>query len=694
MIAARPAHLLVIDDEEEVLNAVRRILRKRHRIHTATSAEEGFRTLETHPINVVISDQRMPAMTGTEFFRRIRSRFPDVPRILLTGYADIQAVIGAVNEAGIFSYVAKPWDPPHLLSVVDDALAYHLNVKKQQDQVQRLSSALSELEEKIRRKAFELQDLTASLQCVQAEKEKLSIRYRILFNAVSDAVFVHRIRDDLRLEEFIEVNDAACARLGYTRRELLALSPADIDAGGPVPDARDPARKLAAGQNALFEQFYLTKDGRRIPVEINANAFRLDGRPAVMSIARDIADRKKVEESLKAAKEAAEASNRAKNDFLARMSHELRTPLNGILGFCEQLMKGEEPLTTGQREGLDIIDKCGEHLLEMIGDMLDFTAIEDGRIDLESEPFNLRHLIREVVRVVLHKSAEKRIVFEWELAAETPSVVRGDGRRLKQILFNIINNSIKYTHQGCIRLWVDYEDGHCRFTVSDTGMGIPPDKIDDIFLPFRRLTDAETTTDGVGLGLAICKKLVEKMGGEIGVESRKGKGSVFHVKIPAEAISHVEIGPEGDVDRKIVGFAGEKIRVLIVDDNDFNCMLLERMLSPIGFSLETAVNGVAAVEKSKTFQPHVILLDMIMPKMDGCEAAARIRRLETSKPAIIALTADATPEAREKALQSGCDDYLTKPVHMDCLLEKIGYYMGIEWRYKSDDTALDIKTDQ
>jgi signal transduction histidine kinase/DNA-binding NarL/FixJ family response regulator len=393
------------------------------------------------------------------------------------------------------------------------------------------------------------------------------------------------------------------------------------------------------------------------------------------------------------AKEQAESANRAKSDFLSGMSHELRTPLNAILGYA-QILKHQDNLSDTQRQQLDIMRGSGEHLLTLINDILDVGKIEASKMEIEDLAFDLPALLGQVFNLTKLHAEEKELRFQYETDTPLPAYVRGDERKLRQILLNLLSNAVKYTRRGGVTMRVSYDRagaGLFRCEVTDTGIGIPLEKLETIFEPFTQLVTDRKFREGTGLGLNITKRLLALMQGRIGVESIFGAGSTFWIEVALPSLMDSEIALE-KTEYHVIGYRGERKRILVVDDIVGNTAMLVSLLEPLGFELDTAQNGREALLRAAEQRPDLVLLDLVMPEMDGLEVASLWRQnRDLAATRIIGASATVTDSTRKEEFVAVCDDFVTKPIRIDLLLDTIGRQLRIEWETATTATAGEAK---
>jgi PAS domain S-box-containing protein len=482
-----------------------------------------------------------------------------------------------------------------------------------------------------------------------------------------------------------DVNKQTEALTGSTRDELI---------GAPFKDCfTDPERAEAAikrvlGEKSLtdYELTVRSRGGKQTVVSYNATTFYDRGRTlqGVFAAARDVTERKRVEAELQQAKAAAESASRTKSDFLASMSHEIRTPMNAVMGIADLLAKTS--LTPEQDKYVQIFRRSGDNLLNLINDILDLSKVEASQLDLEQTGFSLSDHLEKAIEMVAPKAQEKGLVLVCTIAPDVSNDLVGDPTRLRQVLLNLLGNAIKFTEAGQVSLRVERDqDGAVptalRFSVSDTGIGIADDKLGRVF---ERFTQADSSTTrrfgGSGLGLTISKRLVELMGGQIGVTSTVGQGSVFEFSVPFEvwAAANRPIsapmghGPEAPL---------SALRILMAEDSADNCTIALAYLEDTPYLIDVAETGLIACEMFKTGHYDLVLMDRQMPVMDGLTATRAIRAWEKANgrapTPIIALTASALKGDRETCLAAGCTAYLTKPIKQDVLLQAIKDYSAV-----------------
>ncbi len=404
------------------------------------------------------------------------------------------------------------------------------------------------------------------------------------------------------------------------------------------------------------------------------------------------------------AKEAAEVANRSKSEFLANMSHELRTPLNGILGYA-QILKRSKDLTSQQANGLNIIQQSGDHLLTLINDILDLSKVEAGRLDLYPIDIHLPTFLQSISGIVQMRAEQKGITFIYDPLSALPDGIQADEKRIRQVLLNLLGNAIKFTDQGSVAFRVQ-EVGReetvdpdtarptyhtiMRFEVVDTGVGMSADQMEKIFLPFEQVGDKQRRAEGTGLGLAISRRLVQAMGSELYVKSTLGEGSTFwfDLKLLLTAV----VIKEAQFSREIFGYKGPRRKILVVDDKEYNRLVLTDLLEPLGFEIIEATNGRDAVTKTKQLRPDLIFMDLVMPIVTGFEATQEIRQAsELNNVIIIAASASVFDKDQQQSMLSGCNGFLAKPVEIHNLYNLLQSHLKLEWIY---DGGEEIKAEK
>gem|GEM_PF-747363 len=499
------------------------------------------------------------------------------------------------------------------------------------------------------------------------------LKYKSIFTKNTAVIII----SDADTGDIIDANQPAIEYYGYERDMLLDMNIGEINLMS-TQDIENEKQKAKDENRAFFNFRHKLKDGSTKDVEVYNSKIRMKGKNIETSIVFDISRRKNIENELKKARQVAEDANRIKSLFISNLSHEIRTPLNSVIGLT-QLIIDENSLTPEQMENMKSIKFSSDHLLDIINEVLDFSKIEAGKLEFEEAEFDIIHLVKESSKTFEFKAKEKGIYLKVSIDPGVPRVLIGDPARLKQILLNLLSNAVKFTSDGHVSTEVKIQEMHndrvvLKFSISDTGRGIHEDQIPKLFESFTQATkDTSRVFGGTGLGLSICKKLTELQDGKIGVKSIEGMGSTFWVEIPYRISEKPQLPDLGKPGSRLKNLKG--IKILLVEDDKMNQFVMTKLLKKWLADITIAENGLQAIEMLEKEKFDLVLMDLHMPEMDGYEAALQIRDKNSTvlmhDVPVIALTADITPETRQKVMDSGMNDFITKPTNQESMFETI-----------------------
>ncbi|MDI9636233.1 CHASE2 domain-containing protein [Geitlerinema splendidum] len=619
--------------------------------------------------------------------------------------------------------VARPERQPNG-DVIWDGLLIDISDRKQAEQL--LADYSSTLEAQVRERTTILAHTNLQLEQEIAERKRMEealSKSEHVFRAIFDQAFqfVGLLQPDGIL---LEANQTALAFAGIERSQVIGKPYWETKWWMASPEApaqlKEAIAQAAQGHFIRYEAEVLGKDNQTLTIDFSLRPVfdRAGAVTLLIPEGRDISVLKQAERELKRAKEAADTANQAKSIFLANMSHELRTPLNAILGFS-QLMSHATNLSVEQQENLSIIRRSGEHLLTLINQVLDLSKIEAGRMSLNESKFDLYQLLNDLENMFSLKAQDKGLELLFNRDANLPQYIGTDELKLRQVLINLINNAIKFTDSGRISVnvkkpYASFDDRApvvLTFEVEDTGVGISPDELDQVFQPFRQTSSGQKVSEGTGLGLTISHQFVWLMGGEMSVLSRGNfftpgsfvrklnspqfskPGTTFKFTIQAQIVNLSELAAPNQ-DKRVIGLSSDLplYRLLVIDDNDLNRQLLRKLLVPLGFELQEAINGQEGLEVWESTSPQLIWMDIRMPILNGYETTKQIRSKEEqkripshSRTKIVALTASALMEDKAAIFTAGCDDFICKPFQEYEIFDALQKHLGASFIYEESD---------
>ena len=635
-------------------------------IDSAYQGQEGLarvqgKLAEGKPYAMAFVDVRMPpGWDGIETILRLWEVDPSLQVVVCTAYSDYSwnEIHEKLGPSDSLLILRKPFDH---LEVIQ--LAHALTRKWLISQ--EAQARLQDLDRMVARRTVELQRANESLRKEFEDRAKAEQAFRLIFEA--SPIGIALLDGDLR---FVSANSALQQIIGLGADVIVGNDPART---GVVRYSRRLSLHPRSGLN-LDEmnqyEFALNHPqlGKRTALLWARHIDILSVRHTLCFVL-DMSDRKQMEENLRRARTEAESAAQAKSEFVANMSHEIRTPLNGVLGISSFLE--EESLPDHIREMGKLIRTSGEMLRRVLDDVLDFSKIESGKLELEEEPFVVRESLNWSIGIFEKVAQEKGLHLQMKVDENVPVRLVGDSTRLRQVVTNLVSNALKFTPSGSVQVCAiirerSVEACRLQISVADTGIGIPPDRMDRLFQSFTQV-DASTTRryGGTGLGLAISKRLVETMGGDIRVVSKVGEGTEFIVNLPL-MIASADLGSESGTN----AFTCPR-RVLVAEDNLINQIVIQRVLEKLGHTVHVVTDGEAALEQIRSSAYDLLLTDVNMPKVDGIQMTRLIRNMEgpASQIAIVALTASATATDRESCLNAGMNDYLSKPIDTQCSLQ-------------------------
>lgn len=637
----KPLNILILEDNPSDVELIKHEIQKKqievNQFKVVDNRKDFENAVEEFPCDIILSDYSLPQYDAISALNFVKSAGINKPFIVVTGTLDEETAVDTI-KSGAWDYVLKE----RLVRLVP-AIQNVLELKKQQD------------------KARE----------AEAEIQYLKEFNETIVNTMNQGILVED-----REGKIIFVNPALLKLTGFSKEELIGQKWNILASKSTQKTIKEVIERREKGSSVSYEIEIQSKSGAPVPVYVNTKSLRkenvFDGLVVVFN---DIRVLKQKENQLKKAKEKAEESDRLKSEFLANMSHEIRTPMNGIMGFAK-LLKQEGAEDDAWKHYVDIIHQSSNQLLRIINDIVDYSKIQAGQYDIEEEEINVKEFLNDVL-VVFEEDKKTlgkesiQLSLSCDERLEEKNIVL-DSRKLKQIISNLLENALKFTEKGTVEIGSQLlNDGYLQFFVSDTGIGISEKHYNLIFEKFRQVDSSSTRQyGGTGLGLTICKKLAELLGGEIWLDSTPGKGSTFYLKIPY----NIKDKPEIPVGMSIKDINWKDKTILIVEDDFTSYLYFENLLEPTQATIMHADNAEKGWELFNSQSIDIILMDVRLGGVSGLDLTARIREHDQNIP-IIAQTAYAMSDDRKKCLDAGCNEYIAKPVEMETLLDKIQQFL-------------------
>ncbi len=682
-----PLRILHLEDDPNDRELVHETLRSEGLscILIAVSSRAEFEAaLTAETFDVILADDHLPNFDGPTAYRLAAERSPATPFIFVSGTIGEEIAVERI-KTGATDYVLK-----QRLGRLPAAITRAIAEARMRDEHRRAEAEIRRLNADLEARVLERTAQLAAANEALSEREHALRRSEERLSAILDhspAVICMKDLDG----RYVFVNRQFERSLGLNRGAVVGCTDHDVFPPRLADMYRANDAEAIRQRVSIHVEEPALHDGGGVHVYDSAK-FPLigqDGQPyAICTISTDITERKRADDEIKSARMEAERANRAKSEFLSRMSHDLRTPLNAVLGFAQLL--SAETFTEEQSECVRQIFRGGEHLLDLINEVLDIARIEAGQLSLSPEPVDVREIVGHAIALVSPLARQRRITLTSQDSPLAALSVVADRQRLNQILLNLLSNAVKYNREGG-QVTVGFErvaDNNLRINVTDTGSGIPPQKLRLLFRPFERLGAESTAIEGTGLGLTLSRGLAEAMGGSVGVVSRIDVGSTFWVELRLAA--EMAAAPVPPTELPTLAYQdGRAATVLYIEDNIANVRLVERVLGRRrAMTLVTASDGRQGLASALTSRPDVVLLDLHLPDLSGEEVLRQLRAEPTLRETpVIVLSADATPGQVRRLLASGAEAYLTKPLNIQEVLAVLDRALSSRTRPSSSPEA-------